>query len=164
LERVGLKADAADRRVVTYFKGMRQKVAIALALASGAKALLLDEPIRLATADGELSLGVALMWSAAGPACERGADEDRTGDDPARPGLRRRQYVADRRRGHPRHRDGRHLRDLLVQLKVFNTEQMNQAIFAFRRYEDASLRYTGIESHEGLRHYGLYDTVIAKET
>lgn len=52
---------------------------------------------------------------------------------------------------------------LLVQLKVFNTEQMNQAVFAFRRYEDASLRYTGIESHEGLRHYGLYDTVVAKE-
>ncbi|MEY2976912.1 MAG: hypothetical protein RLZZ435_1051, partial [Cyanobacteriota bacterium] len=51
---------------------------------------------------------------------------------------------------------------LLVQLKVFNTEQMNQAVFAFRRYEDASLRYTGIESHEGLTHYGLYDTVIAK--
>src|SRR5438874_3161469 len=39
---------------------------------------------------------------------------------------------------------------LLVQLRVFNTEQMNQAVFAFRRYEDASLRYTGIESHEGL--------------
>jgi hypothetical protein len=52
---------------------------------------------------------------------------------------------------------------LLVQLKVFNTEQMNQAVFAFRRYEDASLRYTGIESHEGLRHYGLYDTVVAVE-
>jgi hypothetical protein len=52
---------------------------------------------------------------------------------------------------------------LLVQLKVFNTEQMNQAVFAFRRYEDASLRYTGIESHEGLTHYGLYDTVVAKE-
>ncbi len=52
---------------------------------------------------------------------------------------------------------------LLVQLKVFNTEQMNQAVFAFRRYEDASLRYTGIESHEGLIHYGLYDTVVAKE-
>jgi hypothetical protein len=30
--------------------------------------------------------------------------------------------------------------------KVFNTEQMNQAVFAFRRYDDASLRYTGIES------------------
>jgi hypothetical protein len=52
---------------------------------------------------------------------------------------------------------------LLVSLKVFNTEQMNQAVFAFRRYEDASLRYTGIESHEGLTHYGLYDTVAARE-
>ena len=50
---------------------------------------------------------------------------------------------------------------LLVRLKVFNTEQMNQAVFAFRRYEDASLRYTGIESHGGLTHYGLYDTVVA---
>jgi hypothetical protein len=52
---------------------------------------------------------------------------------------------------------------LLVRLKVFNTEQMNQAVFAFRRYEDASLRYTGIESHDGLSHYGLYDTVVAKD-
>ncbi len=52
---------------------------------------------------------------------------------------------------------------LLVELKVFNTEQMNQAVFAFRRYEDASLRYTGIESHPGLTHYGLYDTVVAAE-
>lgn len=52
---------------------------------------------------------------------------------------------------------------LLVRLKVFNTEHMNQAVFAFRRYEDTSLRYTGIESHDGLTHYGLYDTVVAKE-
>ena len=52
---------------------------------------------------------------------------------------------------------------LLVQLKVFNTEHMNQAVFAFRRYEDASLRYTGIDSHPGLTHYGLYDTVVARE-
>jgi hypothetical protein len=40
---------------------------------------------------------------------------------------------------------------------------MNQAVFAFRRYEDASLRYTGIDSHEGLTHYGLYNTVVARE-
>ncbi|RKF23434.1 restriction endonuclease [Altericroceibacterium spongiae] len=53
---------------------------------------------------------------------------------------------------------------LLVRLRVFNTERMNEAVFAFRRYEDASLRYTGIESHEGLTHYGLYDTVVAKES
>ncbi|MEO7232112.1 MAG: restriction endonuclease, partial [Polaromonas sp.] len=52
---------------------------------------------------------------------------------------------------------------LLVRLKVFNTEQMNQAVFAFRRYEDASLSYTGVESHQGLTHYGLYDTVVAKD-
>jgi hypothetical protein len=52
---------------------------------------------------------------------------------------------------------------LLVQLRVFNTEQMNQAVFSFRRYEDASLSYTGIDSHEDLRHYGLYDTVVARE-
>lgn len=52
---------------------------------------------------------------------------------------------------------------LLVRLRVFNTDQMNQAVFAFRRYEDASLKYTGIESHEGLTHYGLYDTVVARE-
>lgn len=50
---------------------------------------------------------------------------------------------------------------LLVRLRVFNSEQMNQAVFAFRRYEDASLYYTGIESHKGLTHYGLYDTVVA---
>jgi hypothetical protein len=53
--------------------------------------------------------------------------------------------------------------NLLVSLNVFNSAHMNQAVFAFRRYEDASLAYTGIESHEGLRHFGLYDTVVAKE-
>ena len=52
---------------------------------------------------------------------------------------------------------------LLVKLKVFNTEHMNQAVFAFRRYENASLRYTGIDSHEGLTQYGGFDTVIARE-
>jgi hypothetical protein len=53
---------------------------------------------------------------------------------------------------------------LLVSLNVFNSTQMNQAVFAFRRYEDSSLAYTGIDSHEGLRHLGLYDTVVACET
>jgi len=53
--------------------------------------------------------------------------------------------------------------NLLVRLRVFNTERMNEAVFAFRRYEDASLRYTGIESHEGLTHIGGYDTVVAVE-
>jgi hypothetical protein len=51
--------------------------------------------------------------------------------------------------------------NLLVSLGVFNATHMNQAVFAFRRYEDASLSYTGIDSHKGLRRYGLYDTVVA---
>lgn len=53
--------------------------------------------------------------------------------------------------------------DLLVSLGVFNSTHMNQAVFAFRRYEDSSLSYTGIDSHPRLRHYGLYDTVVAIE-
>lgn len=40
----GLPANAANRRVSTYSKGMRQKVGIAIAVAKQATALLLDEP------------------------------------------------------------------------------------------------------------------------
>jgi hypothetical protein len=54
-------------------------------------------------------------------------------------------------------------RENTLQDVITKTEQMNQAVFAFRRYEDASLRYTGIESHEDLTHYGLYNTVVAVE-
>ncbi|MBP7705003.1 MAG: GIY-YIG nuclease family protein [Caulobacter sp.] len=52
---------------------------------------------------------------------------------------------------------------LLVDLRVFNTERMNEAVFAFRRYENASLSYTGIDSHPDLSQVGGYDTVVAKE-
>ncbi len=44
LTEAGLQAEAHDRRVSGYSKGMRQKVGIAIALAKQAKALLLDEP------------------------------------------------------------------------------------------------------------------------
>ena len=49
---------------------------------------------------------------------------------------------------------------LLMRLGVFNTEHMNQAVFAFRRYENASLSYSGIDSHPDLDKRGLYDTVV----
>lgn len=44
LDAVGLEPAARDRRLVTYSKGMRQRVALALAVARRAPALLLDEP------------------------------------------------------------------------------------------------------------------------
>ena len=40
---------------------------------------------------------------------------------------------------------------------------MNEAVFQFRRYEDSSLSYTGIDSHPNLSKLGLYDTVIEVE-
>lgn len=53
--------------------------------------------------------------------------------------------------------------ELLVSLGVFNSGLMNDAVYKFKRYEDASLTYTGIDKHEG-EDVGLYDTVIsAKE-
>jgi ABC-2 type transport system ATP-binding protein len=45
LDQVGLDRNAADIRVWQYSKGMRQKVGLAIALAKGARALLLDEPL-----------------------------------------------------------------------------------------------------------------------
>jgi len=45
LEHVGLGRSAANSKLAQYSKGMRQKVGLAIALAKGAKALLLDEPL-----------------------------------------------------------------------------------------------------------------------
>lgn len=44
LDEVGLPAAASSRRVSEYSKGMRQKVAVAIAMAKRAESLLLDEP------------------------------------------------------------------------------------------------------------------------
>jgi hypothetical protein len=53
--------------------------------------------------------------------------------------------------------------DLLRGLGLFNSAHMNDAVKTFRRFEDASLSYAGVDSHEGLRHWGLFDTVIEAE-
>jgi hypothetical protein len=50
---------------------------------------------------------------------------------------------------------------LLVSLGLFNSALMNDAVYKFKRYEDASLSYTGIDKHEG-EDVGLYDTVITR--
>ncbi len=49
--------------------------------------------------------------------------------------------------------------ELLVSLGVFNSALMNDAIYKFKRYEDASLVYVGVNKHEG-EDVGLFDTVL----
>ena len=49
--------------------------------------------------------------------------------------------------------------ELLVSLGVFNGALMNQAVYQFKRYEDSSLSYTGIDKHAG-GNVGGYDTVL----
>ena len=52
--------------------------------------------------------------------------------------------------------------ELLVSLGVFNGPLMNDAVYKFKRYEDSSLSYTGIDRHTS-QNVGLYDTVITLE-
>ncbi|HOE64293.1 MAG TPA: GIY-YIG nuclease family protein [Candidatus Sumerlaeota bacterium] len=52
--------------------------------------------------------------------------------------------------------------ELLVSLGLFNRALMNQAVLYFKRYEDPSLVYTGIDKHEEEK-IGLFDTVISKD-
>lgn len=52
--------------------------------------------------------------------------------------------------------------ELLVSLNVFNEALMNDAVYKFKRYEDASLTYTGVDKHQGEK-VGLYSTVVSRE-
>ena len=49
--------------------------------------------------------------------------------------------------------------EVLVSLGLFNSALMNDAVYKFKRYEDASLVYVGINKHAG-EDVGLYDTVL----
>ncbi len=52
--------------------------------------------------------------------------------------------------------------ELLVSLDVFNSGLLNDAVYKFKRYEDASLSYAGVNKHIG-EDIGLFDTVISPE-
>lgn len=52
--------------------------------------------------------------------------------------------------------------NLLVSLGVFNEALMNDAVYKFKRYEDASLEYTGVNKHEG-EDIGLFSTVLSRK-
>ena len=52
--------------------------------------------------------------------------------------------------------------NLLVSLGIFNEGLMNDAVFHFKRYEDSSLYYVGINKHEGEK-VGGFSTVISDE-
>ncbi len=52
--------------------------------------------------------------------------------------------------------------NLLVSLGLFNKGIMNDAVYKFRRYEDASLSYTGIDKHQG-QSVGLFNTVLTHD-
>ena len=52
--------------------------------------------------------------------------------------------------------------NLLCSIGVFNASLMNDAIFKFKRYEDSSLSYTGIEKSVK-DEVGGWDTVIRRE-
>lgn len=52
--------------------------------------------------------------------------------------------------------------ELLTSLGVFNGSLMNDAVYKFKRYEDSSLSYTGIDKHTG-EAVGGFDTVLTRE-
>ena len=52
--------------------------------------------------------------------------------------------------------------DTLCSIGLFDSEKMNQGIFGFRKYENSSLSYTGIDKHEG-EAIGGWDTVLRRE-
>lgn len=52
--------------------------------------------------------------------------------------------------------------DVLCDIGLFDPEKMNQGIFGFRRYENSSLSYTGIDRHAG-EDIGGWDTVLRRE-
>lgn len=53
--------------------------------------------------------------------------------------------------------------ELLCNIGVFNAPLMNEAIYNFKRYEDSSLSYTGINLHADEEMVGGFDSTISRE-
>ena len=51
--------------------------------------------------------------------------------------------------------------ELLISLNVFNSSIMNDAVYKFKRYEDSSLSYSGLNKHEKDKNVGLFDTSVS---
>lgn len=53
--------------------------------------------------------------------------------------------------------------EVLCNINVFNASIMNEAIFKFKRYEDSSLVYTGVDKHINDKEIGGWDITIKKK-
>ena len=49
----------------------------------------------------------------------------------------------------------------MFSLNVFNSVHMNDTVCKFKRYEDDSRSYAGIDKHESNTRVGLFDTAVS---
>ena len=52
--------------------------------------------------------------------------------------------------------------EMLCEIGAFNSGIMNDAIYKFKRYEDSSLTYTGVDKHKE-KYIGGFDTQITRK-
>lgn len=53
--------------------------------------------------------------------------------------------------------------DILLSLGLFNEPLMNESVYKFKRYEDASLEYAGVKKRPANEDIGLFSTILTKE-
>ena len=53
--------------------------------------------------------------------------------------------------------------ELFCSIGLFNSSLMNSAVFAFKRYENASLHYAGGLTKYNPKEVGLFDTKLSQE-
>jgi hypothetical protein len=53
--------------------------------------------------------------------------------------------------------------NLLLEFNIFNKEVMDDAVFKFKRFEDSSLSYAGVNMHENDKEVGGFSTTLKKD-